>query len=98
MSDVPFPAPDFSGSGPVEYSPTPHAPVGALALLLARHEARLLAVSGVTSVGIGHGAPGAEALVIAVVDASVAALLPREIEAVPVVVTVTGPVDALPQP
>ena len=63
--------------------------------LLASAEARLLAIKGVTSVGIGLGPAGGEALVVGVVDAGVAVRLPREIDGVPVVVTVTGEVDAL---
>lgn len=87
--------PDFSGSGPVEYRPADVAPEGALGNLLATEEARLLAVPGVTSVGIGLGPAGGEALVVGVVDAGVSAHLPQEIEGVPVVVTITGEVDAL---
>ena len=97
MSDVQSPRPDFSGSGAVEYSPAPAKSRGALELLLARQEAQLLAIQGVTSVGIGLGPAGGEALAVGVVDAGVAARLPSEIEGVPVVVKVTGPVDALRQ-
>lgn len=97
MSDVQDPQPDFSGSGAVEYRPTPAKSRGALELLLARHEAQLLAIQGVTSVGISLGPAGGEALAVGVVDAGVAARLPSEIEGVPVVVNVTGPVDALRQ-
>ncbi len=95
--DTKTPGPDFSGSGPVEYAPAEALPQGTLGALLASEEARLLAVPGVTSVGIGHGPAGGEALVVGVVDAGVAAQLPREIKGVPVIVTVTGEVDALPQ-
>ena len=76
MSDIEKPGPDFSGSGPVEYRPAEVAPRGALERLLASEEARLLAIPGVTSVGIGFGPPGGEALVVGVVDAGVAARLP----------------------
>jgi len=95
MTDSQKPRPDFSGSGPVEYHPVEAAPRRALEQLLASEQARLLAVPGVTSVGIGFGPAGGEALAVGVVDAGVAAHLPREIRGVPVVVTVTGPVDAL---
>lgn len=95
MTDSQKPRPDFSGSGPVEYHPAEAAPRGALEQLLASEQARLLAVPGVTSVGIGFGPAGGEALAVGVVDAGVAAKLPREIRGVPLVVTVTGPVDAL---
>ncbi len=95
MSDIKRPRPDFSGAGPVEYQPTETGPAGAVEQLLASEEARLLAVPGVTSVGIGFGPAGGEALTVGVVDAGVAARLPREIRGVPLVITVTGPVDAL---
>ena len=85
---------DFSGSGPVEYRPDEVAPEGALGNLLAAEEARLLSDPGVTSVGIGFGPAGGEALVVGVVDAGVVARLPLEIKGVPVVVKITGEVDA----
>lgn len=88
------PAPDFSGAGPVEYQPAEPEPTDAIARLHASEEARILAIPGVTSVGIGHGPAGGEAIVVGVVDAGVASRLPREIGGVAVVVTVTGPVDA----
>lgn len=97
MRDVQNPPPDFSGSGAVEYSPSQATPCGALELLLARQEAQLLSIQGVTSISIGLGPAGGEALVVGVVDAGVAARLPSEIDGVPVVVNVTGPVDALRQ-
>lgn len=95
MSDIEKPGTDFSGSGPVEYRPAAVAPHEAIERLLASEEARLLAVPGVTSVGIGHGPAGGEALVVGVVDAGVAARLPDAIGDVPVVVEVTGEVSAL---
>ncbi len=98
MSDIQDPAPDFAGSGAVEYRPGEAGPPGARELLRARVEARLLADPGVTSVGIGLGLAGREAIAVGVLDAGVAARLPREIEGVPIVVTVTGPVDALRRP
>lgn len=96
MRDTQNPGPDFSGAGPVEYSPEART-CGALEQVLASEEARLLAIPGVISVGIGIGIghPGEEVLVVGVVDAGVAARLPREIKGVPLEVTVTGPVDAL---
>lgn len=98
MSDIENTGPDFTGSGPVEYRPAEAAPRGALARLRSGEEARLLAIPGVTSVGIGFGPAGGEALAVGVVDAGVAARLPREINGVPLVITVTGPVDALRRP
>ncbi len=89
---------DFSGSGPVEYGPAARVSHGTLTETLATHEAALLAVPGVTSVGIGFGPAGQEALTVGVLDAGVAAALPSEIDGIPVVVTVTGEVDALSRP
>lgn len=97
MSGIEDPGPNFSGSGPVEYHPGEALQGGVLAKVLASEEARLLAVPGVTSVGICLDSPGVEALAVGVVDAGVAASLPREINGVAVVVTVTGPVEALRQ-
>lgn len=97
MSDIEDPGPDFSGSGPVGYEQSQTGQEGTLELLLAREEAGLLAVDGVTSVGIGFGPAGGEALVVGVIDAGVAARLPATVGGVPLIVTVTGPVDALPQ-
>jgi hypothetical protein len=94
VSDVQNPQPDFSGSGAVEYNPDHVKSRGPLELLLSRQEAQLLAIQGVTSVGISIGPTGGEALAVGVVDAGVAARLPHAIEGVPVVVSVTGPVDA----
>ncbi len=89
--------PNFSGSGPIEYNPTPEQSDSALALLFAREEAKMLAIEGVTSIGIGIAPTGGEALAVGVIDASVALRIPSEIEGVPVVITITGPVNALPQ-
>lgn len=105
MSAEFHPPPDFSGSGPVEYQPAAAAPASEVARLLAREEARLLAIEGVISIGIGIGVgtstgagpPGREVLVVGVVDAGVAARLPQQIDDVPVIVKVTGTVRALRQ-
>lgn len=93
--EIEDPGADFSGSGPVEYRPAAGAPQGTLQQVLATDEGRLLAVPGVTSVGIGYGPAGGEAIAVGVVDAGVAAGLPAEIAGVPIVITVTGEVDAL---
>lgn len=95
MSNIEDPGTDFSGAGPVEYRQSNSAPGSALERLLASQEARLLAIPGVTSVGIGFGPEGGEAFAVGVVDAGVAARLPREINGVPLLVTITGPVEAL---
>jgi hypothetical protein len=95
MSDIQNPGPDFSGAGPVEYRPAEAAPGAGLEGVRARAEVLLLAIPGVTFVGIGHGPVGGQALAVGVLDASVAARLPREIDGVALLVTITGPVDAL---
>lgn len=94
MSDAQTPGPDFSGAGPVEYSPAETQSSGPVGQVLASEETRLLAIPGVVSVGVATGRPGEEALAVGVTDANVAARLPREINGVPLVITVTGPVDA----
>jgi hypothetical protein len=94
MSDIENPGPNLSGAGPVEYRPAETEPRTPLERLLASERARLLAIPGVTSVGIGLGPVVGEALVVGVVDAGVGARLPRAIRGTPLVVTVTGPVDA----
>jgi hypothetical protein len=85
---------DFSGSGPVEYRPADIGSAGALHDLLAAREAELLAIRGVVSVGVGFDPAGGQALLVGVVDAGVAARLPVEMDGVPVLVSVTGEVDA----
>jgi hypothetical protein len=95
LSDIEDPGPNFSGSGPVEYRPAEAVHSGVLERLLASEEARLLAVPGGTFVGICLGSPGVEAMALGVVHAGVAARLPRVINGVAGVVTVTGPVDTL---
>lgn len=97
MSDAEHPGTDFSGSGPVEFRPDEGAPPTALGQVPASEEARLLSIPGVTSVGLGLGPAGGDAIVIGVVDPGVAARLPSEIAGLPVVVEVTGEVNALPE-
>lgn len=91
MSDHDTTPPDFSGSGPVSYSPAPEESAGRVP---AATEASLLATPGVTSVGIGRTPDGRDAVVVGVEDASVTAHLPPEIAGMPVLITVTGPVEA----
>ena len=81
MSDVQNPNPDFSGSGAVEYRQAAGKSHGALGQLLARHEAKLLAIQAVTSVGIGLGPAGGEALVAPCVRLVVAPPITRMIRA-----------------
>lgn len=92
MSDLPHNSPDFSGSGPVEYRPADEGGPGPG--ILAQHEAHLLSIPGVTSVGAGISPDGGPALSIGVTDGSVAKDLPERINGLPVVVVVTGQIDA----
>lgn len=96
MSNEGKPGPDFSGSGPVEYNPAGAQARSPIEALLAREEPHLLSIPGVVSVGIATGGPGGQMLVVGVTDAEVAARLPREIRGVPLVISVTGEIDAQP--
>ena len=91
MSDHDTPPPDFSGSGPVSFTPAPEDGAGRVP---AASEASLLAIPGVASVGIGRTPDGRDAVVVGVEEAGVAAQLPAEIAGMPVLITVTGPVEA----
>jgi hypothetical protein len=86
---------DFSGSGPVEYRPAEPAPATTRGSVPASDEAKLLAIPGVTSVGLGRDPAGGEAVVVGVVDAGVASRVPRAVGGLPVVIEVTGEVNAL---
>jgi hypothetical protein len=88
MSEVQNPAPDMSGAGPVEYRPAEGE--WAEAALRSNYE-DLMAIPGVTFVGASDSG-----LLVGVLDSGVAAQLPRAVDGVPVTVTVTGPVEALP--
>lgn len=88
---------NFSGSGPVQYSPAETTPKSDIAKALAEYEQQLLSVAGVTSVGIGFGPAGGEAIEVGVTDAGVAENLPSDIAGIPVIVSVIGEVDALPR-
>jgi hypothetical protein len=81
-------------TGARSYSPNQESP-SALAAVRDRNEARLLAVDGVKGVGIGRNQIGQDALVIYIVDQSVSDRLPRTIEKFPVVLQVTGEIEAL---
>ena len=58
------------------------------------HEAQLLALPGVVGVGIGENEIGDEAIVVYLEEQAAAAKLPADIESVPVIWEVTGPIDA----
>lgn len=89
------PQPDFSSSGPIQFNQPENAPQGGIEAVVAKHEQELLAIQGVTSVGIGFGPAGREVLALGVIDAGVAASLPPQIDGIPVRVFVTGEIEAL---
>jgi hypothetical protein len=91
-------SPDMMGAGPVEYRPAEIRATGGIAAVRDRHEAALFAIPGVTHVGIGQGLTGEDAINIGVLDPSVGARIPRVLDGVPVLVIVTGHVDALARP
>lgn len=62
-----------------------------------KHEEKLMAIEGVTGVGVGQDAIGNETIVVYVTHKAVAEKLPKEIEGLNVRVTVTGPIEALPR-
>lgn len=99
MSEQEKPGPDYSGSGPVEFHPaSPDQGVQGVSIqeLLASEEAGLLSIPGVVSVGIAFSGPIGHALAVGVTDAEVAARLPKEIRGVPLIISVTGEIDAQP--
>ncbi len=59
-----------------------------------RNESRLMAIPGVKGVGIARNAIGDDALVVFLLDASVASRLPAEVDGYPVETVVTGEIDA----
>lgn len=94
MAKVGQSGPDFSGSGPVRYEPEAAHPQGAAERLVSDESESLLAIPGVVSVGIGADSVGGDALIVGVADAGVAARLPRQLRGIPLIPTVTGPIDA----
>lgn len=80
-----------------EDTPSEHGddlPMSAVAEVLQRHEARLMAIPGVKSVGEGRGSIGDPAIEVGVAHAGVAQSVPRTVDGVEVVTRVVGEVDA----
>jgi hypothetical protein len=77
----------------VEVSPSPPSPPS-IGDVKRRHEAELLALPGVVSVGIGEDASGSPVLVVGVRSAEASPRLPRELEGYPVTERVVGRVRA----
>ena len=97
MSEQEKPGPDFLFFLPVEFHPAAPQQQSASEALLAREEPRLMAIPGVVSVGLTTGGPGGQAIEVGVTDANVRSRLPEHIHGVPLVVTVTGEIDAQPR-
>jgi hypothetical protein len=59
-----------------------------------KHEARLLQLPGVVSVGIGSDERGREAIVIGIADSNpkIRARLPANLEGYPVILRIVGPI------
>jgi hypothetical protein len=85
-ADVPF-----GDSGPVAYNPD-------ISISSARSnaESRLLVMPGVHGVGEGRDATGKAAWIAYVNSRAAAAMLPKTIDGRPVIVEVTGSIDAQP--
>jgi hypothetical protein len=62
--------------------------------VLERNEATLLAIAGVVGVGIGRTPIGDDAIMLYLNDVNARSRAPRAVEGIPVLTTVTGPVDA----
>lgn len=77
--------------------PRPYQPHLVLDAARAEAEATLLSRPGVRGVGDGQDATGAPAWIVYVVDRGVASQLPPTIGGRPVVVEVSGEIDALPR-
>ncbi len=89
MSDI---NPPFAESGPREYNPD--VPISA-----SRRDAerQLLSIPGVRGVGEGRDAIGNPAWIVYIVTKVIAASLPKTIGGRPVLVEVSGEIDAQPR-
>lgn len=76
------------------YQPDLGTPSSGVTRAKERNEARLLSINGVKGVGIGRTAIGDDALVVFLVDESVASRLPAAVDGYPVETEVTGEIDA----
>jgi hypothetical protein len=65
--------------------------------VLRQHEHELLARPGVTGVAVGKSPTGEPAIVVYLLDKSYGSGLPHSIDGHPVVVQVTGPIEAPPR-
>jgi hypothetical protein len=87
--DVPL-----SGGGAVPYEPQDNAPPSDMQVILRKHEAHLMAISGVKGIGEGLGPVGNPAIEVYITHPGVARSIPRKLEGVDVVTKVVGEIDA----
>ncbi|MDQ3332873.1 MAG: hypothetical protein M3552_19855 [Planctomycetota bacterium] len=88
-----FDSPSSDG-GAVFYEPAPDRVSSRVSSTLRKHEARLLEIDGVRSVGECQGTLGDDAIEIGVTDAGAAKRVPRTIDGISVVTRIIGEVDA----
>jgi hypothetical protein len=72
----------------------PRGPVSRVVQIKEEHEARLLAIEGVTGVGVGQDHIGDDAIIVYLRDAASQKRIPTEIEGVSVRAEVSGEIDA----
>lgn len=60
-----------------------------------KHEQELRAIDGVEGVGIGKNEIGDDAIIVYLREPGIVKQIPKNIEGHPVVVHITGPIDAL---
>ncbi len=84
--------PPFAESGPREYNP-------GISVSAARREAetQLLTIPGVKGLGEGRDAIGNPAWIVYIASKAIAASLPKSLGGRPVLVEVSGEIDAQPQ-
>jgi hypothetical protein len=87
-----------TGRGEVSYQPQEPPATSAIANVLRKHEARLMAIPGVKGVGESFGPVGNPAIQVFIAHSGVAPSIPPVLDGVEVVTTVVGEVDAYPQP
>jgi hypothetical protein len=85
---------DLAGEGIVPYAPVESESASRISEVLRRHEARLMAIPGVKSIGEGSGSTGEPAIEVGLAHAGAARLVPHKLEGIEVVTRVVGEVDA----
>jgi len=83
-----------TGGGDMPFEPGDDLPVSEVASVLRRHEARLMAIPGVKSVGEGRGPLGEPAIEVGIAHPGVAQAVPPTLDGVELVTRVVGEVEA----